>query len=211
MKRNRKSREGSKQVGEGAYRRVFRAGFGRLGKVLKSTRPKNYSLFSIRYPMRWYTRLKFGVRDLNQFEYDNYRRLMDRVPRELERNFAKLVEPRTRKKDKQSVLIVEEVKNFDGEPSKNLLEIGPVSNEGFWRNLTQIENFFLQNKIPFFNIRPENIMVKWVNSQECIPVFIDFKRIGARTYLFQPSLRKESGANKKIRKRFARIRQEFKA
>ncbi len=205
----RKGKKEGKKGGEGSYRRVSSIGNWVLGKTLKPTRTKDYVLFKVRYPMEVYSLLKFGTRDVNKQALANYKKLMEVVPDSLRENFARVLGVRGR--GNKSILLAEKIKDFNGTQSKDLLETGTVGNEAFWKRLAEIEKFFLENHIPFFNLRPENIMVQWTDKQNCRPVFIDFKRMGPKTYPFQPHLFLRSQADKKVRRRFAGIRKEFKA
>ena len=73
-----------------------------------------------------------------------------------------------------------------------------------------IEEFLLTNDIPLLDIRAENIIAQKVGDHY-IPVFIDYKRLGAGTYPFQPWLIIENQRKKKMRRRFNRLRQQYQS
>ncbi len=205
----RKSWKEPVQVSEGSYRQIFEVGPKVLGKLLKLTRTKNYGPFRLKHWMKTYTLLKFGTLDVNKQALANYKRLMKMDLGSLRENFARLIG--IRGQGNKSILLAEKIKDFNGTQSKNLLETGPIRNEAFWKRLAEIETFFLKNHLPFFNLGADNIVVQWTDKQNCKPVFIDFKRMSPRSLPLQPDLLLKSRVDKKLRRRFAKLRNNFQA
>ena len=203
----KKSSQTRRIIGKGAYRTVFEIDGRRVGKELKGHREKNYGPIKVRYPMKVYSRLKFGIGDLNKHEFKKYQDFIKKVPRKLRKNFGQIEGIETR--GKKTMLVMRSVKNFDGSLSKSMAETGPVKSKLFWQKIDQIEKFLLEERIPFFNY-DINIMVQQRKNGEAVPVVIDFKRIGARTYPFKPHLLFTKGAMKRVQKLFARLRKNYK-
>jgi hypothetical protein len=195
------------RIGEGKYRVVSAFGFDKVAKTLKPARTKRYGFLPVNYSMWLYTPLKFGIRDINAHEQKNYKMILAQDPKGLRSSFAEILA--VRKQRGKSVLVMKKVKDFNGETSKSLKETGPVKSRVFWRRIDKIENFFLEKKIPFFNLNGENILVKKISGSEAIPVIVDYKRIGARTYPFQPHLLIKPIAMQRVKKRFRQIRENY--
>ena len=191
----------------GSYREVSTIGINLVGKTLRPVRTKDYGPFKIRYPMKAYTLLKFGTANVNKQEFANNKRLRKLLPNSLKTNFAKVLGVRGH--GSKSILVAERIKDFNGNQSKNLLETGRVGNEAFWNKLAEIEKFFLENHLPFFNLGADNILVQWIDSKNCRPVLIDFKRMSPRSLPFQPDLFLKSRVNKKLKRRFAKLRKNY--
>ena len=78
-------------VGEGRFRQIFRINQGECVKVLKPKLVKHYGSLKVNFPLYWYTLLKYGVSDLNEFELLNYRRLMKGLPSNASQFFAPIL------------------------------------------------------------------------------------------------------------------------
>ena len=195
------------RIGGGAYREVYREGNLAI-KVLKPYVKKDYGLFSINFPAFLYTKIQFGIEDFNKFEYDNYRQMIGLVPLELRDSFAKII--RVEQNQNGSLSINELVTDADGCVSKTLKQYGEVRNSKFWERFNELEQLFLSNNISLFDINSENILVKELENGDTTPVLVDYKRFGTRTYPFQFGLLTESGVRKKIKRRFARIRDSYR-
>jgi len=207
--KKKKSAPARRVVGEGAYRTVFEIDSSHVGKELKSHRIKKYGAIKVRFPMKAYHKLKFGIRDINRHEFKNYQELIKKVPTKLRKNFGRIKGVETH--GKKTVLVMKTVKNFDGTTSRSIADTGPLKSKVFWQKIDQIEKFLLEKKIPFFNHYGINVMVQWRPDGEAIPVLVDFKRIGVKTYPFKPHLLFTKMAMKRVQKLFNRIRKNYKA
>jgi len=190
------------KIGEGRYREVYRVGKTAV-KLIKPFIRKNYGVFSVDLPTNAYTKIKFGVEDFNLVEYENYRNLIQSVPRELRRNFADIYW--TGVLNGRSASVSDLVCDCDGNLSKNLGSFGRVEDDFFWERMEMLEKELLRNPVTLLDIRAENIMVK-NDGRNLVPVFVDYKRCGAQSYTFQPWLISKEQQKKKIARRFRRLR-----
>lgn len=196
------------KIGEGKFREVYQYE-NRAIKILKPYIRKDYGLFHINIPIHLYTKFKFGIADFNEFEYNNYRKIIDQVPSDIKDSFAEVFEVRQHQGD--SLSINELVVNVDGSVSKALKQYGMVRNSGFWERLGKLEEFFLNKGISYLDIKPGNILVKELEDENIIPVIVDYKGVGTRTYPIQFNLLIKSQISKKIKRRFSRIRNNYQS
>lgn len=196
------------KIGEGMYREVYQEGSLAI-KVLKHYIRKDYGLFHLYFPTSLYTMFKFLIKDFNEFECDNYRRMIDQIPTELRDSFAKIIG--VVQYEGRSISINELVTNIDGNVSKTLRQYGKVKNSGFWKRLGELEELFISEGIPYLDIHPENILVKELKNGDILPVFVDYKRVATKTYPFQFNLLFRSEIARKIKRKFFRIRREYQA
>jgi hypothetical protein len=130
------------------------------------------------------------------------------MPSDLHKCFAQVHKPiidgNTRYSIQQLVI------DHGGQISKALLEYKKVSDEHFWNLIDELENRFIENRIYFFSGLSSNICVKKQADERLIPVLIDFKRCGRRTFWYQPPLFFPYFFRLKMQRRFERIREQFK-
>jgi len=193
------------KIGEGKYREVFRVDDFAI-KILKPHVRKNYGLFHIDFPSYLYTKHKFGIVDFNQFEYGIFRDFIERVPVEFREMFAQIHS--VGKINGKSYSLSDIVVNRDGSLSKTLTQQGELDNYDFWRQIEELEEVLTDNTIQIMDIRGENIMVQEVEGK-VVPVFIDFKRYGGRTYPIQFWLLSEKQLIAKMQRRFQRLRELY--
>jgi len=194
------------KIGEGRYRKVFRVG----NKALKVLRPfvrKDYGLFHVNFPTELYTKYKFGIADFNQFEYEMYHEFIERISPELRNKFSQIHE--IGKSNGKSVSLSDLVVNSNGNLAKTLSQYGIVDNPDFWRQIDKLEQVLVHEEIPIIDIRGENIMVREVDG-ESVPILVDFKRYGRRTYPVQIWLFSKQQLVKKMKRRFQRLRDQYK-
>ena len=193
------------KIGEGTYRDVYQVSPDICAKKLKPRHIKNYWGFSVSYPTHLYTLFKFGVADFNKYESAEYQRITSLIPKELRDSFAHI------RGVEQGILFQDLVKDFSGKLSIPLSRInGPINNRVFWDRMKQLKEFFLNRNILYYNLKPDNILVMGQNSERLIPVISDYKRIGPRTYPFQPELRIPAMARQKLIRRFERLISQYK-
>ncbi len=191
------------KIGEGTYRNVYRISPDLCAKVLKLKHKKNYNLFEINYNAQLYTQLKFGIANFNEQENINYTRIKHKIPKDLASSFAKIHGLF------EDYLIEDFVLNENETISKTLHEHeSKITNPVFWKKLYQIRDFFIDERIHNFNINPDNVLIKQIDSKQ-IPVITDYKRIGPSTYPFQPQLRIRHFAEEKLKRRFERLKKEY--
>jgi len=190
------------KIGEGNYREVYQVSPEVCVKRLKRSRRKNYYFFSIDYPM-WLYLLKFGIVDFNKHEFQQYQRLIGGIPCELSSSFARILG--VRKVDSESLSFQELVTDYDGSLSQPLVQYEKVRALSFWERLAQLRAFFMTECLPFFNLRPDNVIVKRVSETEALPILYDYKRMGVRTWPFQPQLLFNGPTRRKLGRLFQRL------
>lgn len=193
------------KIGEGKHREVFRLGDKAL-KILKLHIRKNYGLFHIDFPTNLYTKYRYGIDDFNEFEYRTYKKFIERVPPEFKDRFSRIYH--AGRLDGRSFSISDLVVNSDGSLSKPLSEYD-IIDSAFWRQIDELEEILASKEIPIMDIGGENIMVKEADGK-MIPVIIDFKRYGRKTYPFQIWLFSEQRLISKMRRRFQRLKERYK-
>jgi len=188
----------------GNYRTVFQYGPYAV-KFLKPTIEKKYGPFTVTHDTKKYVRKWFGIDDLNEHELQNYRRLQKEMP-EYDENFACVLE--VRKLKGVSMSICELVTGMEGHRAPLLLEHGKVRDSQFWAQMYSIEQALLERNIPYLDASAYNVVVKTTEAGK-IPVFVDHKRLGREMYPFQVLLRFSCCGKRKIRRKFARMREQF--
>lgn len=109
---------------------------------------------------------------------------------------------------KDNYIFSEIVKDFDGSISHNLGTYENKIPENFWENLKEILIFLMNNELYFYDLKPENILIKKLNSNQLIPVFIDYKWIN-KYYPYQINLWFKSQKEKKVLRRFERLKEKM--
>jgi hypothetical protein len=187
------------QIGEGRYRKVYSDG----NKALKILRPKikkNYWLLQIEFPTKTYTKFKFGIDDFNRFEYETYLQIIEKIPQNLRNSFYEIY----------GVLgnthLSELVRDYDGKVSETISKKQRVGNIYFWNRINDLESLLIDKEILLMDIRGENILVREIEENKKIPVIVDYKRYGSRTYPFQFLTKKRMV--EKIRRRFKKIKED---
>lgn len=193
------------KIGEGRFREVYQVG-GYTLKVLKPYTRKNYGPFHIAFPVTLYTTLKFGIPDFNEHEYNTYNSFADRIPSELRESFYHI--HGVQKPNGRSCLITELVADTDGKPSKRLSEHGKIADSIFWKQIKRLEEALLDEGIMLMDINGENILVRKTDNGP-IPVIVDYKRLGGKTYPAQFWLSSGKQMEKKIQRRFQRLREQY--
>ena len=194
------------KIGEGAKREVFRSGNAAV-KVQKPYVSKNF-VFTIHIPTWLFGIYKIGRRDFNEAEYQNYFGLIGKVPANLRDSFMKVFE--LIEGNGENRLVAELISNWDGAVSRSLLQHGPIENIAFWNRMDKLEQILLERDIPYFDIRPENIVIRNVSPNYRIPVIVDYDTMGARSLIFQVSLLSRKGRAHKIKRKFERLKSQYK-
>ncbi len=196
------------KIGEGTYREVYQISDS-LFKVLKPFRSKSYGLFCIDFPMGRYTLLKFGIRDFNVYERDMYDKLISAVPEEYHRNFSTIYE--TGYHNGRSISRCRLISDSEGNISPSVAKYGQINNQHFWARLQELEEMFVD--IGFFpmDLKAENILVGTNENYDPEPIFVDFKRVGARTYPFQIWLQYRKKLIERMRTKFRRLRDNYRS
>lgn len=194
------------RIGETKYRIAYRWKSFAI-KETKSHVPKRILGLHFRVPISVYTLSRFAIRDLSTYEHDQYLRIMSKTPDHLHEHFARVFAPF--KAGDQVYAINELVLNHDGSVSKMLRSFGPIEDQQFWSDVAKLEQFLLKARIYFFGVGCNNIVVQEEAGGRLVPVLIDYKRIGIRTFwqqfwLFLPFVKKL-----KLKRRFNKIRHRY--
>ncbi len=195
-------------VGSGAYRKAKIVG-NNVKKTALHARKKNYFGFRVSYPMRPYVLLKFGIRDFNVVDFQNFKRFFGNPPADLKESFAKVLG--IERRHGVVVLKQELIRDFDGNPSKNLEQAGKISDPKFWKRFREIVNFLAEKNIPFLDLAKKNILVKRKSQNTAVPVLFDYKRMDAKYYPFQPWLLTKNGRKNRLLRRAKKLEKEFRA
>ncbi len=190
------------KIGESEYRTVYQVDTDKCAKFLKTHRQKKYGPITVSYPMQWYTWFKFGVADYNEFEFENYRMMMRKLPVEAHKYFARIFD--VVKTSEASVSVSELVRDADGQISRTLQNVGMVADAHFWNALAFVRDALIEKGIPYFDALDANIVVKQ-DEFGPTPMFVDVKRVGANMYPFQPWLHVKSCRAAKTRRSFDRL------
>ena len=150
--------------------------------------------------MTMYNLLTFGISDFNAHEMENYQKLMEIIHPQYTKNFAKVYE--VGRYNGMSVSLCELVRDANGSPSNTLAGYISLESQEFWTTLEDIRGMLLEIRFYPMDLKPENIMVKKDDRGALIPVFIDLKRVGARTYPFQVWLNSELFLAEKMKRKF---------
>jgi len=197
----------NEKISEGRYREVYR--YNEL--VVKKPKPhiiKKLLFIKVRIPTSLYILVNYAIRDLNKYEYKQYESIISKIPSDLHKCFAKVHKPIINSKTCYSIQQL--VIDHGGQISKTLSEYGKVNDEQFWSLIDELENRFLENRIYYFSIGPPNICVNKQADERLIPVLIDYKRCGIRTFWHQLPLFFPYFLRLKMRRRFQRLREHFK-
>ncbi|MCR4325385.1 MAG: hypothetical protein NUV59_01085 [Patescibacteria group bacterium] len=201
-------REPLRHNSKSRYRDTFLVGPDKdhVAKTPKTSIEKKYSLGTVHYPSSAYTLLKFGKTNINEVDYENYKALPSTV-REQFAASTRII---------QGVIVQERVMNFDGAPSLSVeeetREHGRIENTSFWEKIDELRRVFLAEERPLLGVfhRGSNILVRKASAEEWLPVIVDFKRLGARSYPLQPNLILRDELRKKFLRQFEAFEKEYK-
>jgi len=192
----------AEQVGEGRHRDVYRLG-DQAVTILKPQLRKDYKLFSVMFPAKLYGLLKYGSADLNKTEEENYRALRAALPREQHGMLTHI--HKTGTFNGASYSVSDLVLNADGSVAQPLCRHGPVRDKGFWEQLASLERTLSERVIPYWEINEHDVVVQRTENG-AQPKLVDYKRMGQRTYVFQPHLLFPKAIVGKIRRKFLRLK-----
>jgi hypothetical protein len=194
--------------GGGKCREMFVVGPQKdhVAKIPKEIIEKKCPFGTVHYSSAPYTLLKFGKANINEADFENYQAL----PEVVRNTYA----PSTRMI--QGVIVQERVMDFDGSPSLSMEEhtrkYGKIDNDFFWRKIDELKELFLSEEKPLLGVfqKGSNIMIKRVSENKLVPVIVDFKRLGARSYPFQPNLALPGEVQKKFMRQFEQFEKNYR-
>ena len=202
-----KSIDLNEKISEGAYRDVYRYNEFAV-KKLKPHIIRKVLFVRTRVPSSLYTLLRFAIWDLSTYEYKQYQSIISKTPADLHQCFAKVHKPI--KAGKITYSIHQLVTDQDGQVSKTLFEYGGIDDEQFWNMVDDLEKLFLDKKIYYLSIGPHNVCANRQADGRLIPVLVDYKRVGVRTFWHQILLYIPYFIKLKVRRRFRRMREHFR-
>ena len=197
----------SEKIGEGTYREVYRYNEFAVKKT-KTRVAKKILFIKIPFPTSLYTFITYGLLDLSEYEYRQFQSIISKMPPELHACFARVYEPLSRNDSCYSInqLVIDD----DGQPSKTLVEYEKISDKNFWSVFDDLENSFLENRIYYMSIGAFNILVQKQADGRILPVLVDYKRIGIRTFAHQLQLYIPYFMRLKMRRRFQGVRETYR-
>ena len=151
--------------------------------------------------MEKYLKLKFGISDINKFEYKQ----IENLPKSLKKYIPSNV------KLTEEGLIMDRPKDFTGEYSKNIIEFGKVRNEYFWKCVEEICALFKENNLWYYDVfyKGNNILVKKVTTDKFVPIIVDIKAIGRKLNPLQINLILRSEQKRKFYRRFNKFKVKY--
>jgi len=195
------------RIGEGGHRIVYQ--YGNLAiKVNKPEVVARVRSHKVVLPSWVYSLYRNGFRDFNSAELYNYRSIQALLPDELSDLFMQVYG--LAENNGTTISICELLCDYDSKVSKNLQDNGSVLDPKFWERFNQLEQFFILNRIPFFDLKPRNIVVKRVTESTNIPVISDYDQLGHYPYAMQLNFLPDSILRKRINIRFASIIDKYK-
>jgi hypothetical protein len=189
-------------IGEGLYRQCYATQYRDLCvKRMKPNINKQYFGFSFNIDMKRYLKFKFGILDMNKFEFNQITKLPDTL-KEYIPSEVKLTEVG---------LIMGRPKDYTGEYSVNMIEFGKVRNEHFWNCVDEICAVFEESNLWYHDIffKGNNVLVKKVSKDKFVPIMIDLKEIGKNLSPVQFHLMLKSEQKRKFYRRFDMFKIEF--
>jgi hypothetical protein len=189
-------------IGEGLFRQCYATPNPDLCvKRMKSSIDKQYFGFNFNIDMKRYLKFKFGISNMNKFEFNQ----ITKLPETLKAYIPSKVELT------ELGLIMERQKDYNGEYSKNMIEFGKVRNEYFWNCVDEICSVFDESNLWYQDIffKGNNVLVKKVSKDKFVPIMIDLKEIGKNLSPVQFHLMLKSEQKKKFYRRFGRFKIEY--
>lgn len=145
-------------------------------------------------------KVKYGIKDMLQYELDNYQAIISRIPLEYRRFFVQMRGIELTRNGAQA-LVMECVRNDRGEVAKNLDENSEPLAPEFLENLEILrKEVFLKYDIDHFGLASRNILVRDPKT----PVLIDFQNTKKR-YKYQLWLHIPFFIRQKMNRRFKRV------
>lgn len=181
----------------------------RWAKKVVGSRTKRYPFgLTVTYPMWLYTRFKYGVLDMIQYELQVAQAMPQEVQPYLLQNPAL-----GRTSEGESVLCADKVLDWDGVPSQTLNRVGKVSNELFWRHVQEICEGLERHQLYLLGVfhGGSHVLVHKLSQNEWKPVLLDVVKSGRTMYPFQIDLWSAASLRKKFLRQLQRFRNRFMA
>jgi RIO kinase 1 len=145
-------------------------------------------------------RKKYGIPDMLQYELDNYRSIIERIPESYHGFFVRM-QGIEHTAEGSRALVMECVRNHKGDVARNLDQNTEPLFPVFFENLERLrKKVFLKYAIDHFGLACRNILVR----DAATPVLIDFQNTVQR-YRYQFWLRLPFFIRQKMNRRFERV------
>ena len=167
------------KIAEWSYRTIYmEESKDYILKVNKEYRTKKYFWIEISFNQRIYTLLKFWISDFNEHEIEILNRVKDIIPE----NIPELSEITP------YWLIQSIIKDYNWDVSKNLKDFDYTKTDSLKREIKSLFKQLINEWIEPMDIWKNNIIIQEYSRWKYKPILFDFKRVGWRTYPFQPWL-----------------------
>lgn len=179
----------------------------RWAKKAAASRVKRYPFgVKVTYPMRFYTRLKYGVPDMIRYEMH----VAQAMPREVQPYLLQNIRLGLTS-DGESVLCSDKVFDHDGAMSQTLNTVGRVSNKMFWQHVQDICDGLERHHTYLLGVfhGGNHVLVQKAASDEWKPVLLDLSKSGGTMYPFQINLWGPSSVRNKFYRQLQRFRNRF--
>ncbi|MDR4987245.1 MAG: hypothetical protein RG741_00220 [Bacteroidales bacterium] len=183
----------AEKLGEGNFRECF-AVEGEPGLCVKRLKPR----------LGFWRRLNLQVLrpGMNKEEYDIYHRLPD----EMKPYFNPVIEVG------DDYLVTGRPLDYDGSHSKPVVAYGKIAHRGFWQEIDKILLLFEKYNLWFYDtMKGRNLFVRKLSEDEWVPVIVDYKRLGWRSYPIQINLMFDSEKKRKCYRYLERFKKRYKA
>jgi len=179
-------------------------------RIALPTRHKRYPLgFTVPYPMRLYTSLKFGIRDIIEYEYQAFQALpwefKDHVPTTI--HLARTAAG-------QSVLCMNRLVNFDGTQSRYMNRYceTQIHNARFWDDIEYLVRVLRQRRTYLLSVfhSGTHVVVRKRSDAEWQPVITHALKLGRTMYRLQFYLASESVLRDKFERGYRRFVKRFR-
>ena len=140
----------------------------------------------------------------NQINIEEYK-IYTNLPNEIKMYFNPVLEA------EKKYVLTNIPQNYDGSYSKSVKDSWPLSNEKFWKEVEKIYYYLDKYKIWFLDVfNGNNMFVKKQSETDWIPIIIDYKRIGWKSFPGQIHLLLKSEREKKFKRRYERFVNKYK-
>ncbi len=176
------------KIGAGHFRECFSVK-GDPGLCVKKLKP-NLTFFQRLH-------LKLLRRNFNQDEF----RIYNQLPQTLKPYFNPVIQA------SGDYLITTRPMDYDGSHSLPVSDYGKISNAHFWNEMKKIVALFEKHNLWFFDAFQlgTNVFVQRLSEDRWVPIIVDFKRHGWRSYPAQLNLLCDSEKKKKFYRKYHRF------
>jgi len=148
------------------------------------------------------------AKDLNFHEYNNFQRIISKIPEDMKIHFQTIYNVLNIKN--QSFLIAEKISDDANNLCKSVTDLGPFDDPDFWSEMDRLVAFLADTDICFTDLHAKNVLVRKREGHP-IPVIVDYKTLGRDFAPWQLELFFKTGRARKMYRKYKRMKKEFKA